>query len=87
MRFSEEKNQLLKAIRGISFDEILTAIRDGGVLADMTHPHVACSHHRLCAVQVGKYVYAVPYVINTEKKELFLKTVYPSRVLTKRYLH
>lgn len=33
-----------------------------------------------------KYVYAVPYVLDLKKKTVFLKTVYPSRVLTEKYM-
>jgi hypothetical protein len=28
----------------------------------------------------------VPYVLNEQKEEIFLKTIYPSRVLNKKYL-
>jgi len=37
-------------------------------------------------VKIKNYVYAVPYVIDEKKKTIFLKTVYPSRVLTKKHL-
>jgi len=37
-------------------------------------------------IAIKNYVYAVPYVKNEEKHEIFLKTVYPSRVLTKKYM-
>jgi hypothetical protein len=33
--FNEEKNQLLKATRGISFDEVISAIDNNGLLADI----------------------------------------------------
>lgn len=85
IRFNEEKNQLLKATRGISFEDILNAIENDGLLADMSHPSLNRSSQRLFVVEIGKYVYAVPYVKNPHKNEIFLKTAYPSRTLTKKY--
>lgn len=83
--FNEEKNQLLKATRGIGFEDVITAIQTGGLLADITYPSLERAHQRLYAVRIGAYVYAVPYVINIPRQELFLKTIYPSRTLTKQY--
>ena len=36
--YSEEKNLILKATRGIGFEEVLEAIRKKGLLADISHP-------------------------------------------------
>lgn len=83
--FNEEKNQLLKATRGIGFDEIIEAIGEGSLLADIAHPSRSRPNQRLYAVKIKGYVYAVPYVVNTQKKEIFLKTVYASRTLTRKY--
>ncbi len=84
--FNEEKNQLLKAVRGIGFDEIILAIKDGNLLDDIAHPNKAHSHQRVYVVRIRAYVYAVPYVVNPQTKEIFLKTVYPSRVLRRKYM-
>lgn len=84
--FNEEKNQLLKAIRGISFDEVISAIENNGLLADIAHPNHKHAHQRVYVVKIGNYAYAVPYVINQHEQEIFLKTVFPSRALTKKYL-
>ena len=86
IRFSEEKNQLLQATRNICFDDVVLAIKSGKLLADKEHPSQKFKHQRMYIVRLGDYVYAVPYVINEHKKEIFLKTIYPSRVLTKKYL-
>jgi hypothetical protein len=86
IRFSEEKNQLLKATRGVGFEEILNAIEDGGLLADIAHLSQQHPNQRLYVVKLKGYAYAVPYVIDTHKREVFLKTVYPSRALTRIYL-
>lgn len=84
--FSEEKNQLLLVTRGVCFEDILVAIKNGKLLADKEHPNPKFKHQRMYIVAVDEYVYAVPYIINDTKRELFLKTIYPSRVLTKKYL-
>lgn len=84
--FNEEKNQLLKATRRISFEDILSAIKKGDLLQDIAHPSQKYPKQRLYVVKIKEYVYAVPYVTNTQKKEIFLKTIYPSRALTRIYL-
>jgi hypothetical protein len=85
IRFSEEKNQLLKATRNISFEEILDAI-ENDLLADLAHPGLKRAQQRIFVVRVKEYAYAVPYIINVELDEIFLKTIYPSRALTKLYI-
>jgi hypothetical protein len=86
IRFSEQKNQLLKSIRGISFEEVVVLIYEGKVFDDLKHPNPIRSNQRIYLVKINKYVYAVPYVINPKNQEIFLKTIYPSRKYTKLYL-
>ncbi len=86
IRFNEEKNQLLKVTRGVCFEDVLLSIKNKKLLADKKHSSHRFKHQRLYVVIINDYVYAVPYVINKLKKEIFLKTIYPSRVLTKKYL-
>ena len=86
INFNEEKNQLLKATRGIGFDEIIAAISKGDVLADIAHPSKSRPNQRIYVVRIREYAYAVPYVMNAQKNELFLKTAYPSSALTKKYI-
>jgi uncharacterized DUF497 family protein len=86
IKFNEEKNQLLKATRGISFEDVVRYIKEEKLLDNVTHSSKKHPHQRLYIVEIKGYAYAIPYVINTEKKEIFLKTIYPSRVLTKQYM-
>lgn len=86
IRFNEEKNQLLKATRGIGFDELIPLIERGELFADKEHISNNHPNQRIYVVRIGKYAYVVPYILNTRKKEIFLKTIYPSRKLTKQYL-
>lgn len=84
--FSEEKNQVLQATRGVGFEEVIKALASQQLLADLVHPDPKRVHQRIFVVQLNNYAYAVPYVVNQPKGEIFLKTVYPSRSLTKRYI-
>jgi hypothetical protein len=86
INFSEEKNQLLKATRGVCFDDVLLAIKNKQLLADINHPSSKRLNQKVYLVQIDKYVYVVPYVVNKQKQEFFLKTIYPSRIFTKKYL-
>ena len=86
IKFNEEKNQLLKATRKISFEDVQEALKDNKLLADIIHSSLSRSKQRIYVVQIKKYAYAVPYIINAGKKEIFLKTIYPSRIFTKIYL-
>lgn len=86
INFNEEKNQLLKATRGVGFDEIIEAMRKGDLLADVAHPSKSRPNQRLYVVRIKEYAYAVPYVANIKRNEIFLKTAYASRALTKKYI-
>lgn len=85
IKFNEEKNQLLKATRGISFDDIVDLINKKKLLDNIAHPSKKHPRQRLYVFEIKGYIYAVAYVINIEKEEIFLKTIYSSRVLTKHY--
>lgn len=82
--FNEEKNQLLKVTRGISFEYAVAAIREGQVLLNIKNPSAKRSHQKMYLIKFNNYVFVVPYVVNTEKQEIFLKTIYPSRFWTKK---
>lgn len=86
IRFSEEKNQLLKAMRGVCFDDVVDILEQKKLLDDIAHPNKKYPKQRMYVVKFNKYVYAIPYVVDMKKKEIFLKTMYASRVLTKKYL-
>lgn len=86
INFNLEKNELLKATRGVCFDDVLEAIVSNQALANINHPSSERSNQKIYVVSINDYAHAVPYVINKKKKEIFLKTAYPSRVLTKKYL-
>lgn len=86
IKFNEEKNQLLKATRGIGFEDVLKALKEKQLLADISHPSNKRLNQRVYVIKIKDYAYAIPYVLNTEKQEIFLKTLYPSRVFTEKYM-
>jgi hypothetical protein len=86
IRFSEEKNEFLKAVRGVSFEMIIAGLASDALLADKRHPDSDRPHQRIYVVRIENYAYAVPYVLDQENREIFLKTAYPSRKFTKQYL-
>lgn len=87
IEFNSEKDLILRETRGVGFEEIIQAIKRGKVLDELKH-HNPKKHpnQRILVVKIKSYAYAVPFVIDKRKKIIFLKTVYPSRVLTKKYL-
>lgn len=80
-----EKNEKLKAQRGVSFDDIVRRIERGDVLDILQHPdQERYEGQRLFVVKIEDYVYLVPFV--EEKEQVVLKTIIPSRKATKKYL-
>lgn len=82
--FSTEKNASLKAQRGISFEDIAYCLENDYLLDTIDHVSSKYPHQKMFVVELNQYVYLVPFV--QRGKEVFLKTVYPSRRMTKRYL-
>jgi len=85
--YSLEKDLILKETREIGFEEIIDAILEGGILKDTKNPNSKkYSNQRMFAVRIDNYAYAVPYVEDKVKKVIFLKTCWPSREFTKKYI-
>jgi uncharacterized DUF497 family protein len=84
-RWGPEKNETLKAARGVSFESIVVAIEAGGLLDILAHPNQAkYPRQRVLVVACENYVYLVPFV--EEEDYFFLKTIIPSRKATRDYL-
>jgi len=83
--WNEKKNQNLKKIRNISFEEIVLAIDNGKLLDILKHQNMKkYTDQLLLIVEIRNYAYVVPFVEDGES--YFLKTIYPSRKATKTYL-
>ena len=68
-----------------SFEDVLFALRSGGLLDDGPHSNRGkYPNQRLLVVRIDDYAWLVPYVEND--REIFLKTVIPSRKATKTFL-
>ena len=86
VRYGYEKNELLKKDRGVSFSDVVLAIENGDLLDDITHPNKERYPNQdifIIFIKIKNYVYLVPYVETEE--EIFLKTIIPSRKMTKKY--
>lgn len=85
MRWSAEKSLSLKAERGVSFEEVLSAISQGGLLCVMDHPNrTKYGHQKMLLVRIRDYAYLIPYV--ESDSEIFLKSIMPSRKATRQFL-
>ncbi len=84
-RWGVEKNESLKATRGVAFESIVVAVESGGLLDILVHPNkTKYPNQRVMVVSFDGYVYLVPFV--EEAEYFFLKTVIPSRKATRDYL-
>ncbi len=84
--WDEDKNNLLKETRNISFEEIVLSLSNNKLLEVVDHPNKQkYPNQRMFIVEVREYAYIVPFVEDEEK--YFLKTIYPSREATKKYLN
>ena len=83
--WNNSKNDKLKKERKISFEEVVLNITKGKLLAVVQHSNQAkYEGQKKFIVEINNYVYLVPFVEN--EKEIFLKTIIPSRKATKEYL-
>jgi len=83
--WNDAKNLELKARYGVSFEEILAVVEEGQVLDNISHPNrKRYPNPRILVVKVENYAFLVPFVEDEEK--VFLKTIYPSRKFTRKYL-
>ena len=83
--WSEVKNDWLKRTRGLSFEEVVHAIRQHNVLAADDHPNqTRYPGQVMIVVNIGDYAHSVPAV--RIDKGFFLKTIFPSRKATRDYL-
>ena len=83
--WDESKNVWLQETRGLSFEEVELAIERGGLLDEITHHSPEkYSNQKILIVEFGNYAHLVPFIDYGDR--YFLKTIYPSRKATKKYL-
>jgi uncharacterized DUF497 family protein len=82
--WDNQKNEKLKAERNISFEEVIFHLEKGALLDIVENPSDKYRNQRLLIMDINNYVYLVPFL--ESEKEIFLKTIIPSRKATKKYL-
>lgn len=83
--WNNTKNRQLKTERQVSFEEVVFYIERGELLDIVEHPNQERYRgQRIYIVKIRDYAYLVPFV-ETER-EIFLKTIIPSRKATRNYL-
>ncbi|HOO77714.1 MAG TPA: BrnT family toxin [bacterium] len=83
--WDDEKNEWLKQERGVTFEDIVYHLTHGGLLDTIEHPNQKqYPGQRIFIVNVEGYVCVVPFVEDDEV--IFMKTIVPSRKMTKLYL-
>ena len=83
--WSIKKNEELKADRNVGFEDVIFSIVHEGLLDIVEHPNKQkYPDQRVFIVKIEDYAYLVPFV--EEENVIFLKTIIPSRKMTKKYL-
>ena len=83
--WSTEKNRELIDQRGVSFEGVVSAIEQDGVLDVLEHPNQDRYPGQLIyVVKIDEYVHLVPFVTQADGTR-FLKTIIPSRKATRDY--
>ena len=89
MRFlwKEDKNDLLKKHRKISFEQILLSIQNKQIVDVFDHPNQEKYKGQIyILVERNNYIYVVPASISDSGEECHLKTIFPSRKYTDKFL-
>lgn len=83
--WDEEKAEILRRTRGVSFEELVDSIEHGGLLATVDH-HNPTRHPRqpIYIVRIRDYAYMVPF--QETENGIFLRTAYPNSDATRHYL-
>ena len=83
--WNDEKNEILKKTRGVSFELVQLAIASGDLIARLKPPNPEkYPNQKVFLVKIEDYIYSVPYIEDDEK--IFLKTIIPNSKATKKYL-
>lgn len=82
--WNAEKNEWLRQVRGITFEDIVFHIEAGDLLDVRAHGNPEkYPGQRLFVVDIDGYICLVPFV--ESENLIFLKTIIPSRKETRRY--
>ena len=85
LKWKLEKNEWLKLNRNICFEDVVYFIEKGNILDIIENPNQKrFKSQKIYIIEINKYVFMVPFY--EDKDGNFLKTIIPSRKLTKKYL-
>ena len=83
--WSTEKNQWLIEQRGLSFEHVVSAIEQGGLVDVLEHPNQdRYPGQMIYVVEIDEYLHLVPFVTQADGTR-FLKTIIPSRKSMRDY--
>lgn len=83
--WNEKKNQFLKKTRNIGFEDVLVALKEDRLLTVIKHPNTKrYPNQEILIVDINSYAYLVPFA--EDKEKIFLKTIFPSRKYTKKFI-
>lgn len=81
IKWNKEKNELLKATRNISFEQVVEEIKNNRFIGPEDNP--TRKNQKRIIIKIENYPCIVPFVIE-ENGDWFLKTVYPCRKMKGR---
>ena len=83
--WSTEKNQWLIEQRGLSYERVVSAIEQGGLVDVLEHPNQdRYPGQMIYVVEIDEYLHLVPFVTQADGTR-FLKTIIPSRKSMRDY--
>ncbi len=83
--WSTEKNQWLIEQRGLSFERVVSAIEQSGLVDVLEHPNQdRFPGQMIYVVEINEYLHLVPLVTQADGTR-FLKTIIPSRKSMRDY--
>ena len=84
-RWNPKKNELLKATRNVSFEQVEECMRNGEVLDDYDNPNQEkYPGQKIMVVRLNGYCCLVPYKPEPDG-DIWLKTIVQSRVAQKKF--
>lgn len=83
--YSKEKEEIVKQKHGMSFEEVIRALDKKKILTKFAHPNrKKYPNQHVFVVEINGYAIVVPHIEQGEK--IFLKTAFPSRKYTKKFI-
>lgn len=86
IEWNDKKNLFLQRERGVCFEDVVVCLINNKVFDTIKHPNKEkYPNQQIFIIDIEDYIYLVPFVEN--ERSIFLKTIIPSRKMTKKYLH